>query len=556
VKHNNASTLIRYYAAIYVLSCLSILGLCSLLVGRMATQGSTTPSPVHVLLSGALALLLMAAIGLRLHEFQRLRHIPGPRPSFFLGSLKSLLLHEHGARDKALLELHQTYGPVVKLHMAWGSRPFVSVAEVPKGIRQRNVDSNRRADGTVLPNSLMGLKAGDKHQAHREQLNPHFKPTSVEHGIGRSLRQSLVYLDAWQHGRVLHGSLKADLHHWSADSLGLFLCGEDWEVGRDLSRYLHAIATLEEAISFRAFHPFFVRWIFPLRSARAKQAYRHLFDFLALALARRLALPDDGSAPQDVLGKLASLYRESQHTTMPWTHEDCVEELMSLVAGGTDAMSYTVAQALVLLSLNPDVQQAAHDELRRADEGPDDALNPFMLNIVRETMRLFPAVPFSSKFSDDRAMDVVGMAVPARTNVMWMKTAVGQNSAIFHDAQRFAPDRFTASPVTGRKAESISNALPFGAGMRHCIGHHLAEALCTRFLTATIERFEVSAMPDVRVEYLATVSVTPSTVPVALKPRRPSPVTPDAVPRRAAQINRGRPSLCPYRTVAPIHNDS
>lgn len=53
-----------------------------------------------------------------------------------------------------------------------------------------------------------------------------------------------------------------------------------------------------------------------------------------------------------------------------------------------------------------------------------------MLNIVRETMCLFPAVPFSSKFSDERAMDVAGMAVPARTNVMWMKAAVGRRNCV------------------------------------------------------------------------------------------------------------------------------
>jgi cytochrome P450 len=87
-----------------------------------------------------------------------------------------------------------------------------------------------------------------------------------------------------------------------------------------------------------------------------------------------------------------------------------------------------------------------------------------MLNIVRETMRLFPAVPFSSKFSDDRAMDVAGMAVPARTNVMWMKTAVGQNGAIFQDAKRFAPDRFTPNPMTGRKANQLQAHCHSGQG--------------------------------------------------------------------------------------------
>src|SRR5262245_39731587 len=64
--------------------------------------------------------LLALAAAHRLCELRRYAGIPGPQPSFFLGSLRSLLLHEHGARDRALVELHQKYGPVVKLHMAWG----------------------------------------------------------------------------------------------------------------------------------------------------------------------------------------------------------------------------------------------------------------------------------------------------------------------------------------------------------------------------------------------------------------------------------------------------
>ena len=36
---------------------------------------------------------------------------------------------------------------------------------------------------------------------------------------------SSLYLQTWRSGETLHGSLKADLHHWSANSLGSFLCG-------------------------------------------------------------------------------------------------------------------------------------------------------------------------------------------------------------------------------------------------------------------------------------------------------------------------------------------
>ena len=110
----------------------------------------------------ALAPLGLLALGVarRLREFRRYAHVPGPKPSFFLGSLRSLLLHEHGARDRALVELHQAYGPVVKVHMAWGGTPFVSLSVAPKELGHKDMDfePGRRQDRAVA--ELDGPEAG------------------------------------------------------------------------------------------------------------------------------------------------------------------------------------------------------------------------------------------------------------------------------------------------------------------------------------------------------------------------------------------------------------
>lgn len=463
--------------------------------------------------------LLVLGVVLRGREFRRYSHIPGPKPSFFVGSLRSLLLHEHGARDRALVELHRMYGPVVKVHMAWGSTPFVSLSVAPKELGHKDMDSNRVADSTVLPRSLMGLKRGERHTAHRLHMTPQFTPKAVLQGACRMEQVSARYLRAWKSGETLHGSLKADLHHWSANSLGSFLCGEEWEQRPDLSEYLAAIGELEEAISFRAFHPFFVRWLFPVRARRASVAYRYLFVHLEAAVERRVrrqATPgaDDGRA-RDVLGVLVGLKLAPAGGKANWSHQECVEELISLVAGGTDAMSYTLAQALYLLSGNPDVQDEARSHALEAQGNR----NAFVLNVIHETMRLFPAVPFSSKISKTRSIEVAGIAIPAKTNVMWMKTAVGMNEALFVDAARFNPGRFAVGPAGERPAESIAAAMPFGTGVRHCIGRHQAEHLCTQFLSAVLREFELVPLHDVAVTFSATVSVTPSSVPVRLVPR-------------------------------------
>ena len=517
------AVLLSFYQCIYSLAITAVL-----VASAFALASLLSFPEAWLLPSLALAPLGLLVLGmaLRWREFRRYAHIPGPDPSFFVGALESLLLHEHGARDQALVELHRVYGPVVKIHMAWGSTPFVSLSVAPKELGHKDMDSNRVADNTVLPLSLMGLKRGERHTEHRQHMNPQFAPKAVLRGACRLDEVSALYLRTWKSGETLHGSLKADLHHWSANCLGSFLCGKEWEQRPDLSEYLAAIGELEEAISFRAFHPFFVRWLFPARAWRARSAYRHLFNHFEAAVERRMqrqtAPGVAGGTPWDVLGALADL-KLAPAGKASWRHDECIEELISLVAGGTDAMSYTLAQAFYLLSRNPDVQDEIRARIPEVGDfqtsvlqSPGDA---FALNVIHETMRLFPAVPFSSKISETQPIEVEGIAIPAKTNLMWMKTAVGRNEALFADAARFNPSRFADGPDGERPAESIAAAMPFGTGVRHCIGRYLSEHLCTHFLSAVLREFELVPLHDVAVTFSATVSVTPSSVPVRLVPR-------------------------------------
>jgi cytochrome P450 len=106
--------------------------------------------------------------------------------------------------------------------------------------------------------------------------------------------------------------------------------------------------------------------------------------------------------------------------------------------------------------------------------------NAFVLNVIHETMRMFPAVPFSSKISQTRSIEVEGVAIPAKTNLMWMKTAVCMMRRLFADAARFNPSRFAVGPAGERPTESIAAAMPFGTGVRHCIGPPSGRGTCAR----------------------------------------------------------------------------
>ena len=167
-------------------------------------------------------------------------------------------------------------------------------------------------------------------------------------------------------------------------------------------------------ISFRACHPFFVRWLFPVRAARGRAAYRLLYGHLEAALDRRLrrvehAGTEEGGA-SDVLGTLADLVERPADGKPGWGRGECVEELISLVAGGTDAMSYTVVRRCTSCPVTWMYR------MRRGlgSCAPGGAADPFVMHVLHETMRLDPAVPFSSKYSETRSLDVRGASASPR----------------------------------------------------------------------------------------------------------------------------------------------
>ncbi|MFG2983760.1 cytochrome P450 [Streptomyces sp. NPDC048258] len=161
------------------------------------------------------------------------------------------------------------------------------------------------------------------------------------------------------------------------------------------------------------------------------------------------------------------------------------------------------------------IEAAEADAEAEADED-DLTPDPYIRSIVHETLRLFPPVPFSAKFTNERALEEDGQRIPPGTAVMGMKNAVGRNPTVFREADRFHPDRFSAN---GAEHDTITGFLPFGAGPRHCVGNRLGEQSCAVMLTEILKNFHIVHVEDIDVEFRSTISVVPSAVPVRLVER-------------------------------------
>ncbi|WP_371105934.1 MULTISPECIES: cytochrome P450 [Streptomyces] len=132
-----------------------------------------------------------------------------------------------------------------------------------------------------------------------------------------------------------------------------------------LERYLDATHIIEKEISFRALHPSISRWFFVRRTLRARAAYRYLYGYLSEIVQRRQTRGGGDGQSNDVLDMLIAA--SGPECADPLSRKDIVEEMMSLVLGGTDAMAYTVTQALLLLGDRPEIQRDARCLIENGD---------------------------------------------------------------------------------------------------------------------------------------------------------------------------------------------
>jgi cytochrome P450 len=150
------------------------------------------------------------------------------------------------------------------------------------------------------------------------------------------------------------------------------------------------------------------------------------------------------------------------------------DQLMTLLIAGHETTATGLAWALDLLAHHPD----AINRARRDGE-------PYLRAVVSESLRLRPVVPLAGRrLVTDLTVD--GLSLPAGTDVtpaIWLAHTRAQEYA---EPYAFRPERFLDRPP------ATYTWLPFGGGVRRCIGAAFAELEMRTVLDEVLTRFDVS----------------------------------------------------------------
>ncbi len=189
------------------------------------------------------------------------------------------------------------------------------------------------------------------------------------------------------------------------------------------------------------------------------------------------------AARGDVFSMLLEARREDGS---PMTDRELRDELMTLLVAGHETTATSLAWCFDLLLHNPDKLAKLRSEMAAGGTEYLDA-------VIKETMRIRPVIAVVGRRLT-RDWELGGYRIPAGVAVephIWL---IHHREDLYPEPERFSPERFLEGPQP-----DAGSYLPFGGGVRRCLGASFATFEMKTVIPAVLERVRlrpVSARPE------------------------------------------------------------
>jgi len=393
---------------------------------------------------------------------------PGPAAWHFLQMTERPL--------EKLLAWHARYGDCFTISWpVFGTGVYVADPQAIRALHTGDQSDLRAGEANAPLGIMLGDRSvlvldGPEHLRQRRLLLPPFQGSAV--GAFRSIIREVAEREVaqWRPGDRL--VLRARMRELTFEVIARAVFGVEQTARiEQLRRALAAVIDLQYVgLLPRAMQRDLGPWSpWGAFQSRMRTADGMLYE----EIARRREAPDLDERT-DVL---SLLLRARDEDGAPMTDRELRDELVTMLVAGHETTATALAFAFDLLYRHPAVLGRLRDELAG---GGDDYLDA----VVTETLRLRPIIDANQR-KLTRPRVVAGWELPAGTTVLPAIAVVHRREDLYPQAGQFRPERF----LDGR-AESYA-WLPFGGGIRRCIGAALAQAELAEVIRTVATRVEL-----------------------------------------------------------------
>nr|XP_046238048.1 sterol 26-hydroxylase, mitochondrial [Scatophagus argus] len=267
------------------------------------------------------------------------------------------------------------------------------------------------------------------------------------------------------------------------------------EIPKDTLRFITGVnnmLTLSETVVLL---PHWSRGVLPFWK-RFVQAWDDLYDVARTLIDRRVAEIEAQVCSGEPVEGMYLTYLLSSGKLSRAELYICITEML---LGGVDTTSNTLSWALYHLARDRRAQDRLYGEVKSVC--PDrwqptaDSLTsmPYLKAVIKETLRLYPVVPGNGRFIPENEVVVGNYWFPKKTQFHLCHYAACHDEEQFTDAELFVPERWLRAgvPGSGYYQHHPYSFIPFGVGVRGCVGKRVAEMEMYFALSRLMQHYEV-----------------------------------------------------------------
>jgi cytochrome P450 len=354
------------------------------------------------------------------------------------------------------------YGPIFTLRL--GPNHNVTMVADPRLAKKvmagdpavfRAGDTNGTFRPVVGPNSIL-LLDGDAHMRQRKILLPGFGASHGAQFVDQVREIAQARLSGWKPGQRLR--LQDEMEAISFASIMRVVFGEHSDDSHaELRRLIPEM--MDRCDSFLTMMPWFRR---ELAGGSPYARLMRVVDEVDLLLYETITERRADPMTQLRDDTLSLLVRAEHEDGSPLTDQEIRDEVLTMVMAGYETTTSGCAWALERLLRSPDKLQRLTAEI---EKGEDDA---YLDAVVKETLRARPVVPVVARHLAE-AIELDGYVIPAGSTVMVSIHLVHNDEQTYPEPHDFRPERFLGGTPDG------AAWIPFGGGVRRCIGARFAE---------------------------------------------------------------------------------
>jgi len=393
---------------------------------------------------------------------------------------------------------HELYGDIFKTNLFGRPTVYLSGDEAVRFVLlnedQYFVVTWPPSTSALLGSASLAVQIGEIHVQRRKLLAQAFQPRALSSYIPTMVEMTQSYCDRW----VQQGTFTwyPELRDYTLDIACKLIIGIDNGSKTSFGHWFEAWTGGLFSV------PLPLPWTQFWKALRSRQL---LLQEVERIVKQRQAQPDSG---QDTLGLLIQARDEDGQGL---NVEELQDQILTLLFAGHETLTSAIATFCLKVTQHPTILSKLCAE--QSQFHPDQPLTleslkqmEYLEQVLKEVLRILP--PVGGGFRQViQTCEIGGYTIPKGWVVLYEISQTHQNPVLYPDPKQFDPDRFAISTTT-EKAKPFSY-VPFGGGIRECLGKEFARLEMKIFAALLLRNYEWTLLPDQNFDFITVPTPRP-----------------------------------------------